>query len=212
MRSHGSHYRSRDRRRSRDCSPSSDHSQSGKRSWRSGRGHRDRAEAAVASCDRGDSGLTVAPAAAVAGGAMSSFPDLVRLVLSLSGSGEQWGVVLGSLLSTAAVTGVGGVPAPAAPVTTAAAIACSPSVPTPGGSTSACAASATASHSRCDRAQESSRPERRHGRSTGRERSCLGGKCGKGRSPSPALSARLASASASSSSESSVSERGGGGP
>ena len=157
----------------------------------------------------------VAPALAVVGGAnalpTSSFPDLVRLVLSLSWSVEQRGVVLGSLLSTAAVTGVGGVPAPSAPVPTAAAIACSPSVPTPSGSTSACAASATASHSRCERAQESSRPERRHGRSTGRERSRLGGKRGKGWSPSPARPARSASASASSSCESSVSEWGGGG-
>ena len=109
-----------------------------------------REEAAVASRARCDSGLTVAHAPAFAGGATalptSSFPDLVRLVLSLSGSVEQRGAVLGSLLSTAAVTGAGGVPAPAVPVPTAAAIACSPSVLTPGGSTSACAASATASH------------------------------------------------------------------
>ena len=206
----GSRYRSRDRRWSRDRSPSSDRSRSGKRSWRSGWGHWDRAEAAVASRDRGDSGLTVAPAPAVAGGATalptSSFPDLVRLVFSLSGSVEQRGVVLGSLFSSAVVTDAGGVPAPAAPVPTAAAISCSPSVPAPGGLTSAGAASATASHGRCERAQESSRPERRHGRSTGRERSRSGGKLGKGRSPSPACSAHSASASACSSSESSVSE------
>ena len=98
---------------SRDRSPSSDRSRSGKRSWRSGRGHQDRAEAAVASRDHGNPGLTVAPAPAVAGGATtlptSSFPDLVRLVLSLSGSVEQQGAVLGSLLSAAAVTGAGGV-------------------------------------------------------------------------------------------------------
>ena len=121
----------RDRRRSRDHSPSSDRSRSGKRSWRSGRGHRDRAEAAVASHDRGNSGLTVAPAPVVAGGATAlptSFPDLVRLVLSLSGSVEQRGAVLGSFLSTAAVTGAGGVPAPAALMPAAAAIACSRSV------------------------------------------------------------------------------------
>ena len=56
------------RRRSRDSSPSADRSRSRKRSWRPGRSHWDRAEAAVASRDRGDYGLTVAPAPAVAGG------------------------------------------------------------------------------------------------------------------------------------------------
>ena len=86
---------------------------------------------------------------------------------------------------------------------TAAASVCSPSVPPPGGPTSAGAASATASHGRCERAQGSSRPERHHGWLTGRERSRSGGKCGMGRSPSPARSARSASASASSSSGSS---------
>ena len=201
---HRSRYRSRDRRRSHDRSPSTDRSLSRKRSWRPGRGHRDRAEATVASRDRGDSGLTVAPAPAVAGDTTalptSSFLDLVRRVLSLSGSVEQRGAVLGSLLSTAAVTGAGDVPAPTAPVPTAAAVACSPSVPAPGGSTSACAASATASPGRCESAQESSRPEQRHGRSTGWERSRSGGKRGRGRSPSPARFARSASASASSSS------------
>ena len=143
----------------------------------------------------------MAPAPAVAADAtalpMSSFPDLVRLVLSLSGTVEQRGAVLGSPLSTAAVTGAWGVPALAAPVPTAAAIACLPSVPAPDGSTSACAASVTVSHGRCERAQESSRPERCHGRSTGRERSRSNGKRGKGRSLSPACSARSASASAS---------------
>ena len=92
-------------------------------------GGRDHAEAVVASQDRGDSGLTVAPAPAVAGGATafptSSFPDLVRLVLSLPGSVEQRGAVLGSLLSTADVTGVGGVPAPASLVPASATVACS---------------------------------------------------------------------------------------
>ena len=125
----------------------------------------------------------MAPAPAVAGGATalptSSFPDLVRLVLSLSGSMEQRDAVRGSLLSTAAVTGAGSVPAPAAPVPTAATIVCSPLVPTLSGSTSAGAASATASHGRCEHAQESSCPERRHGRLTGRERSLSGGKRGK---------------------------------
>ena len=186
-RSHGSRYQSRDRRLSRD------RSQSRKRSWRPGRSRWDRAEAVVASRDHGDSGLTVAPAPAVAGGATafftSSFPDLVRLVLSLSGSVEQRGAVLGSLLSTAAVTGAEGVPAPSAPVPAAAAVACSSSVPAPGVSTPAGAASATASPGRCERARESSRPERRRRRSSGRERSCSGGKRGRGRSPSPAHSA-----------------------
>ena len=144
----------------------------------------------------------MAPAPTVVGGATalpaSSFPDLVRLVPSVSGSVEQRGAVLGSLLSTAAVTGAGSVPAPAALVPTAAAIVCSPLVPTPGGSTKAGAASATALHGRCEHAQESSRPEWCHGRSTGRERSRSGGKRGKGRSPSPARSACSASASASS--------------
>ena len=54
----------------------------------------------------------MAPAPAVAGGATalptSSFPDLIRLVLSLSGSVEQRGAVLGSILSTAAVTSARG--------------------------------------------------------------------------------------------------------
>ena len=157
-------------------------------------------------------GLMVAPAPAVAGGATalptSSFPDLVRLVLSPSWSVEQRGAVLESLLSSAAVTGAGGVPAPAAPMPTAATIACSPSVPASGGTTSACAASATTSHGRCERPQESSHPERCNGRSTGRERSRLGGKRGKCRSPFPARAVRSASASASSSSASSVSEGG----
>ena len=157
----------------------------------------------------------MAPAPAVAGGTTalptSSFPALIRLVLTLSGSVEQQGAVLGFLSSTAAVTGAGGVPAPAAPVPTAAAIACSPSVPAPSGSTSACAASATVSHGRCEHAQESSRPERCHGQSTGRERSRSGGKRATGRSPSPARSARLASASASSSDPRSRRVGGGGG-
>ena len=111
-RDHRSRYRLCDRHRSRDRSPSSDRSRSGKRSWRFRRGHRDRTEAAVASRSHGDSGLTVAPAPAVAGGATalptSSFPDLVRLVLSPSWSVEQRGAVLRSLLSSVAVTGAGG--------------------------------------------------------------------------------------------------------
>ena len=69
-------------------------------------------------------------------------------------------------------------------------------------STPAGAASATALPGRCERARESSRPERRRRRSSDRERSCSGGKHGLGRSPSPARSDRSASLSASSSSES----------
>ena len=155
-------------------------------------------------CDRGDSGLTVAPAPAVAGGATtlpaSSFPGLVRLVLSLSESVEQRGAVLGSLLMTAAVTGARGVPAPALLVLAAAAVAYSSSVPAPSVSTPG-TASVTASPGRCERAKESSRPERRRRWSSGRERFRSGGKRGKGRSPSPARSARSACASASSDSE-----------
>ena len=113
-RSLGSRYRSRDRRRSRDRSPSSDHLRSGKRSWWPGRSSRDREEAVVASHDRGNSGLTVEPAPAVAGGSTSlptsSFPDLFRLFLSLSGPVEQRGAVVGSLLSAAGVTGTGVLP------------------------------------------------------------------------------------------------------
>ena len=102
--------------------------------------------------------LSVEPAPAVAGGSSVlptfSFPDLVRLFLSLSGPVDQRGAVLGSLLSAAGVTGAGGLPAPAAPVTSAAPVACSSAVPTPGASTPAGAASATASPDRCERARE----------------------------------------------------------
>ena len=201
--SHGSCYRSRDR------SPlSSDRSRSGKRSWRPERSRQDREEAVVASRDRGNSGSTVEPAPAVAGGSIplptSSFPDLIRLFLSLSGSVAQRDTLIGSMLSAAGVTGAGVLPGPAAPVTFAAPVACSSaSVPAPGVSTPAGAASATASPGRCENARESSRPERRRRRSSGRERSRSGGKLGRGRSPSPARSARSASVSASSSSASS---------
>ena len=147
----------------------------------------------------------------VAGGSsalpMSSLPDLVRLFLSLLGTVEQWGAVLGSLLSAAAaVTGAGGVPAPTAPVPSAAPVACLSTVLAPGTSTSAAAASATASPGRCERAQESSRPEKGRRQSSDRERSRSGGKRGGGRSPSLARSTRSASISASSSSEFSYSE------
>ena len=73
-------------------------------------------------------------------------------------------------------------------------------MPAPGVSTPAGAASATTSPGRCEHARESSRPERRRGHSSGRERSCSGGKRGRGRSPSPAHSTHSASVSASSSS------------
>ena len=79
-------------------------------------------------------------------------------------------------------------------------------MPTPGVSTPVCAASATASPGQCERAQGSSRPERRCKRSSGGVRSCSGGWLGWGWSPSPARSARSASVSASSSSESSASD------
>ena len=159
----------------------------------------------------GNSGSTVEPAPAVAGGSIplptSSFPDLVRLFLSLSGPVAQQDAAIGSMLSAAGVTGAGVLPCPAAPVTSAAPVACSSaSVPAPGVSTPAGAASATASPGRCEHARESSRPERHRGRSSGRERSSSGGKRGRGRSPFPACSARLASVSSSSSSESSDTE------
>ena len=98
-------------------------------------------------------------------------------------------------------------PGPAAPVTSAAHVAClSASVPAPVVVPPAGAASATVLPGRCERARESSRLEKRRRHSSGRERSHLGGKRGRGRSPSPALSARSVSVSASSSSESSDTE------
>ena len=104
-----------------------------------------------------------------------------------------------SLLSAAGVTSARCLPAPAALVTSAAPVACSSAMPAPGVSTPSGAASATASPGRCERARESSRPERRHRRSFGQERSCFGGKRGRSRSPSPACSAYSASVSVSSS-------------
>ena len=110
----------------------------------------------------------------------------------------QRDATVGSLLTAAGVTGAGVLPGPAALVIFAAPVACSSaSVPAPGVVTPAGAASATASPGRCERARESFRPERRCRRSSGRERSRLGGKRGRGRSPSPARSARSASVSAS---------------
>ena len=154
--SNESRYRSHDRRRSRDCSPiSSDRSRS-----------RDHEEAVVASQDRGNSGLRVEPAPAVAGSSIPrltpSFPDLSRL------------------FTAAGVTGAGMLPGPASPVTSAAPVACSSvSVPALGVVTPTGAASATGSPGRHERARESSHPERRRRRSSGRERSRSGGKCGK---------------------------------
>ena len=181
---HWYHYRSRDCRRSHDRSPPSDCSQSGKRSWRPGRSSRDRGEAIVASCDRGNSGLMVEPGPAVASGSTSlptsSFPDLVRLFLSLSGPVEQRDAVVGSLLSAAGVTSAGVLPGPAALVTSAAPVACSSAMPAPGVSPPTGAASATTSPGRCERARESSRLERRCRRSSGRERSRSCGKRGRG--------------------------------
>ena len=150
------------------------------------------------------------PAPAVADGSFtlprSSFSDLVRLFLSLSGLVVQRDTAVGSLLLAAGVTFAGVLPGPTAPVTSAAPVACSSVMHVPGVLTPASAASATASPSRCERARESSRPERHRRRSSGWERSRSGGLHGKGRSPSPARSACSASVSASSSSESSDTE------
>ena len=174
---HRSRYRSRDR------------SRSVKRSWWLGRSRCDHEEAVVASHDRDNSGSTVVSAPAVAGGSIplptSSFPDLVRLFLSLSGPVTQRDAAVGSLLSAAGVTGAWVLPGPAAPVSSAAPVACSSVMPAPGVSTSA-----TASPGRCERARGSSRPERRRRRSPGRERSRSGGKRGRGQSHSSARFAR----------------------
>ena len=137
-RSHWCRYRSRDR------SPlSSERSWSMERSWRPGRSCRDCEEAVVASRDRGNSGSRVDSAPVVAGGSIPrltpSLPDLARLFLSLSGFLAQW---------DAGVTSAGVLPGPAAPVTSAAPVACpSASVPAPGVVTPAGAASATGSSS-----------------------------------------------------------------
>ena len=93
-------------------------------------------------------------------------------------------------------------------MTSVAPVACSSaSVPTPGVLPPAGVASATSSSGQHERARESSRSERRHRLLSGRERSCSGGKRGKGWSPSPAHSTRSVRASASSSSESSDAEQ-----
>ena len=83
-------------------------------------------------------------------------------------------------------------PGPAIPVTSAAPVAClSASVPAPGVGTPAGVASATASRGRCERASESSRPERHRRRSSGRERSLrVGSVAGVGPLPLLALPIR----------------------
>ena len=129
----------------------------------------------VASRDHGNSGSTVVPTPAVAGGSTplptSSFTDLVRSVLSLSGPVAQLDAAVGSLLSVASVTGAGVLPGPAAPVISADPVACSSAMPASGVLTPTGAASATALPGRCERARESSHPERRRRRSSGREKS-----------------------------------------
>ena len=114
---------------------------------------------------------------------------------------------MGARLSAAGVTSVGLLPGPAAPLTSATPVVCLSAMSASGVSTPAGAASVTASPGRCEHARESSRPERRSRRSSGRERSRSGKKRGRGRSPSPARSARSASASASSSGSSDTEER-----
>ena len=185
---------------------SSDRSRSGKRSWRPEWSRRDREEAVVASRDHSNSESPVEPAPVVAGGSIplptSSFQDLIRLFLSLSGPVAQRDAAIGSMLSAADVTGAGVLPSPATLVTSAAPVACSSAMPAPGVSTPTGAASTTTSPGWCEHTWESCCIERRRRRSSGRERSRSGGKCGKGQSPSHARSARSASVSASSSSES----------
>ena len=201
--SHGSCYQSRDR------SPlSSDRSRSRERSWRLGRGHWDRAEAVVASRDRGNSGSRIEPAPAVAGNSIPrltpSLPDLAMLFPIQSGSLAQWDAAVGSLFSAAGVTDARVLPGPAAPVISAAPVACSfACVPAPGVVTPAGAASATGSHGHHELTRESPHSERYRRHSSGRERSRSGGKRGKGWSPFPSRSAHSGCASASFSSASS---------
>ena len=93
--------------------------------------------------------MKVEPTPAVADGSSSlptsSFSDLIRLFLSLSGPVAKQDAAVGSLLSTAGVTDAGVLNGPTAPVTSAAPISCSSAMPAPGVSTPASAASATAS-------------------------------------------------------------------
>ena len=148
-RSHGSRYRSRDRR------------DLGKGVGGLG-SRRDRVEAVVASRDCGNSGSRVEFVPAVAGSSIPwltpSLPDLARLFLNLSGPLALRVAAVGSLFSAAGVTGAGVLPGPAAPVTSMSLIACSSaSVPAPDVVTPAGAASATGSSCRHERARESPR-------------------------------------------------------
>ena len=87
----------RSRHHSRDRSPS-DGSRSGKRSWQPGRSRWDRAEAVAASRNRGNSGLTVEPTPAVAGGSSALPTSSLLDLVSLSGPVDQRGVILGSFV------------------------------------------------------------------------------------------------------------------
>ena len=144
--------------------------------------------------DRGNSGLRVESASAVASSSIpqpkASLQDLARLFLSLSVSRAQWDAVVGSVFSAAAGSGAGSLPGPAATVPVAAPSEClSASVPTPCGGSPTGAASATG---RKERSRKSSR-------SSSGEKSHLSKRRRGGRSLSPARSSHLASASSSSS-------------
>ena len=190
---------------------SSDRSRSREKSWRPRRSRRDRVEAHGSSQDRGNSELLVEFAPAVAG---SSFPqpkpslqDFARLFLSLSGSREQWDVVVGSAFLAATGSGAGSLSDPTAPVPVAAPSTCSSvSVPSVGGDSPAGAASTTGSAGRRKLSRESSHSERHHRHSSSGERSHSSKKRHGDQSPSPACSSRLASASSSSLSTSSVAD------
>ena len=98
---------------------------------------------------------------------------------------EQRDAAFGSMLTAAGVTGAGVLPGLTALVTSAAPVAClSVSVPAPGVMPPVGVTSVATSPGRCERAQESSRPERCRRSSSGRVRFRSGGKCGRGRSPS----------------------------
>ena len=128
------------------------------------------------------------PAHAIFAGPCQAVPQPVR-VLCTAGCG--CGVCFWLLVSP--------VHGPAARLTSAASFACSrASVPAPGVVSPAGAASTTGSPGGREHAGESPHSERRRRRSSSRERSCLGTKCSKGRSPSPAYAAHSARTSASS--------------
>ena len=111
-------------------------------------GGRSKGDRSTSGRDRGNSGSAVEPTLAVEG---SSIPRPTSSLLDLSLSGS---VAVGSLLMAAGVTGAGVLPGPAAPVTSAAPVACSSaSVVAPAG-----AGYATALPGRCERTRESSRP------------------------------------------------------